>query len=389
MKTSSILRGLTAVVAVVSLTIGADAQEINLVPNGGFEDTNINKLRTYGQMEEFSMDWFAATEVAADIYGDGAKGDKVAVPTNNYGKQEPSDGLCYAGLRAYSKDPRLSRSYLEVKLTQPLEKNVMYCVSFDISLADLSRFAVNEIGVLMSDRKIDHPNTGDVIQQADVKQKTNKVFQFLDGWETFCGTFVGTGQEEYVVIGCFGGRENMTIDKVKRPMGIVGAQMNHAYYYIDNVKIVDVQAKSQCVCAAADERGMDLVYGSSSVQEEDMTDSEIIISSSIYYAFLKRTPTGTGKQTVSSIAAILKANPMMKITIVGHSDDDERNEGQVNPRYKMIGKNRADQIRRMLAAEGVLSTQISVSDMGNMDPASTRDSDISRAQNRRVTFEIK
>ena len=73
MKTSSILRGLTAVVAVVSLTIGADAQEINLVPNGGFEDTNINKLRTYGQMEEFSMDWFAATEVAADIYGDGAK----------------------------------------------------------------------------------------------------------------------------------------------------------------------------------------------------------------------------------------------------------------------------------------------------------------------------
>jgi outer membrane protein OmpA-like peptidoglycan-associated protein len=79
---------------------------------------------------------------------------------------------------------------------------------------------------------------------------------------------------------------------------------------------------------------------------------------------------------------------MMKITIVGHSDDDERNEGQVNPRYKMIGKNRADQIRRMLEAEGVLSTQISVSDMGNMDPASTRDNDISRAQNRRVTFEI-
>jgi outer membrane protein OmpA-like peptidoglycan-associated protein len=389
MKTSNIFRGLTAIVAMVGLTISADAQEVNLVPNGGFEDTNINKLRTYGQMEEFSMDWFAATEVAADIYGDGAKGDKVAVPTNNYGKQEPSDGLCYAGFRAYSKDPRLNRSYLEVKLPKTLDKDVMYCVSFDISLADLSRFAVNEIGVLMSDRKIELPNTSDMIQQADVKQKTNKVFQFLDGWETFCGTFVGTGQEEYVVIGCFGGRESMTIDKVKRPTGIVGAQMNHAYYYIDNVKVVDVQAKSQCVCAAADERDMDLVYGSSSVQAEDMTDTEIIKSSSIYYAFLKRTPTGTGKQTVANISAILTANPMMKITIVGHSDDDERNEGQVNPRYKMIGKNRADQIRRMLEAEGVLSSQISVSDMGNMDPASTRDNDISRAQNRRVTFEIK
>ena len=181
----------------------------------------------------------------------------------------------------------------------------------------------------------------------------------------------------------------MTIDKVNRPMGIDGAQMNHAYYYVDNVKVVSIQAKSQCVCSAVDERDMDLVYGSSSVQEDDMTDAEIIKSSSIYYAFLKRTPTGAGKEVVSRIAAILSENPMMKLTIVGHSDDDEKNEGQVNPRYNRIGKNRADQIRRVLEAEGVLATQISVADMGNMDPANTRDTDISRAQNRRVTFEIK
>ena len=75
----------------------------------------------------------------------------------------------------------------------------MYCVSFDISLADLSRYAVNEIGVVIEDRKIEQPNDGDMIRQADVKQKTNKVFQFMDGWEKFCGTFVGTGQEEFIL----------------------------------------------------------------------------------------------------------------------------------------------------------------------------------------------
>ena len=283
----------------------------------------------------------------------------------------------------------MSRSYLEVKLPQMLDRDVMYCVSFDISLADLSRYAVNEIGVVVSDRKVEQPNIGDMILQADVKQKTNKVFQFAAGWEKFCGTFVGTGQEEYIVIGCFGGRNDMTIEKVKRPIGLTGAQQNHAYYYIDNVEIIEIQAKSQCKCSAAEERNMDLVYGSSSVQDDDMSDSERIKSSSIYYAFLKRTPTGAGKRTVSEIAAILKSNPSMKITIVGHSDDDERNEGQINARYKMIGKNRADQIRRMLESEGIPTTQISVSDMGNLDPANTRDTDISRAQNRRVTFELK
>ena len=388
MKLKNIYRSVATIVALVAVTLSPQAQTQNLVPNSGFEDTNIKKLRSYGQMEEVSKDWFSATEVPADIYGDGAKGDKIAIPKNDYGTQEPAAGLCYAGFRAYSKDSRMQRSYLEVQLPQMLDRDTMYCVSFDISLADQSRYAVNDIGVVVSDRKIEQPNLGDMILKPDVKQKTNKVFQYAEGWEKFCGTFVGTGQEEYIVIGCFGSRSEMTIDKVKRPMGLTGAQLNHAYYFIDNVEIIKIKAKSQCVCSAVDKRDMDLVYGSSSVQGEDMTDAEKINSSAIYYAFLKRTPTGSGKQTVADIATILKANPGMKINIVGHCDEDEASEGKINARYKMIGKNRGDQIRRMLEAEGVPASQFSVSDVGAQDPANSRDTDISRAQNRRVTFEV-
>ena len=388
MKLKNISRSLATIVALAAVTLTTQAQTFNLVPNSGFEDTNIKKLRSYGQMEDVSMDWFSATEVPADVFGDGAKGDKIGIPTNDYGTQEPAAGLCYAGFRAYSKDPRMQRSYLEVKLPQMLDRDVMYCVSFDISLADLSRYAVNDIGVVVSDRKIEQPNLGDMILQPDVKQKTNKVFQFAEGWEKFCGTFVGTGQEEYIVIGCFGSRSEMTIEKVKRPMGMTGPQLSHAYYFVDNVEIIEIQAKSQCVCSAVEERDMDLVYGSSSVQDEDMTDVEKINASAIYYAFLKRTPTGSGKQTVADIATILKANPSMRISIVGHCDNDEASEGKINARYKMIGKNRGDQIRRMLEAAGVPASQFSVSDIGAQDPANSRDTDISRAQNRRVTFEV-
>ena len=180
----------------------------------------------------------------------------------------------------------------------------------------------------------------------------------------------------------------MEIEKVSRPSGMTGAQINHAYYFIDNVSIVAIQAKSQCKCSKADERDMDLVYGSSSVMDEDMSDAEKIKASVVYYAFLKRTPTGAGKETVNNVIEILKANPGMSINIVGHSDDDERSEGSVNARYARIGKNRADQVRRMLEAAGISSTRINVTDMSNMDPANTRDSEISRAQNRRVTFEL-
>jgi outer membrane protein OmpA-like peptidoglycan-associated protein len=214
------------------------------------------------------------------------------------------------------------------------------------------------------------------------------VFQYAEGWEKFCGTFVGTGQEEYILIGGFGGRNNMDIEKVNRPQGMSGAQVNHAYYYIDNVSVVAIQAKSQCKCSKADERDMDLVYGSSYVVEEDMSDGEKIKSSVVYYALLKRTPTGAGKTTVNNVIDVLKANPDMSINIIGHSDDDERNEGAVNARYSKIGKNRADQVRRLMEAAGIAAARITVTDMLNMDPANTRDSEISRAQNRRVTFEL-
>ena len=55
------------------------------------------------------MDWFAATDVPADVFGEGAKGDKVGIPENNYGTQDAATGLCYAGFRAYSKDPKLKK----------------------------------------------------------------------------------------------------------------------------------------------------------------------------------------------------------------------------------------------------------------------------------------
>jgi hypothetical protein len=53
MKSLNIFRGITLIFAVACFANPANSQEINLVPNGGFEDTNISKLRSYGQMEEF------------------------------------------------------------------------------------------------------------------------------------------------------------------------------------------------------------------------------------------------------------------------------------------------------------------------------------------------
>jgi outer membrane protein OmpA-like peptidoglycan-associated protein len=109
----------------------------------------------------------------------------------------------------------------------------------------------------------------------------------------------------------------------------------------------------------------------------------------IYYAFLKRMPTTAGKNTVAEIVSLLNENPGMKLEILGHCDDDEFNEGKINVRYKGIGKKRADQVKRLLETAGIAPDRLTVSGRENTDPASTRDSEIARAQNRRVTFLVK
>ena len=189
---------LTVLVALVAGWNPGHAQEDNLVPNGSFENSDLRKLKKQGELELYTEDWFSATESMLDLYGEGLKSEKVNIPNNAYGVQDASDGVCYAGMRAYTKDPKMSRTYFEVELMTELEKNQLYCVSFDISLSDLSRYAVNGIGAVLSDRKVEQGNTGLIVRAPDVLHKTDKVMSLLDGWETVCGTFIGTGEEEFL-----------------------------------------------------------------------------------------------------------------------------------------------------------------------------------------------
>ena len=388
---------IAAPLAVLSLTLSVSGQAQNLVPNPSFEqvseDAKEKDIKTFGLINVFSEEWGGATEVAPDLFMEREKESKVTIPCNDYGYQDPADGVFYAGFRAYSKSPKLKRSYLQVQLTEKLEENQMYCVSFDLSLADLSRYAVPDIGAILSDRKIERGGTAPIVQKPDVQHKSNKSMVYMDGWETVCGTFTGTGEEEYLVIGCFGGDASIEEEKVARSNShrdcFTGKpQQPQAYYYVENVKVEAIEALSQCKCGAADERDMDLVYGSTSNLPEDASVQEIIRDAAIYYAFLKRMPTTSGKNTIANIAKLMKEDASLNLEIVGHCDDDEFNEGKINVRYKGVGKKRAGQVKRLLEAEGISADRIRVTGRENSDPASTRDSEIARAQNRRVTFSV-
>ena len=181
----------------------------------------MRKLKKQGELETYTEDWFRATEVPLDLYAEGMKSEKVNIPNNVYGNQEASDGVCYAGLRAYSKDPKVKRTYYEVELTTEMEKNQLYCVSFDISLSDLSRYAVNGVGAVLSDRKVEQGNTGLWSARRTSCTKPTKSCPWSDGWETVCGTYIGTGEEEFLIIGGFHTDKDIEDEKMKKPSDVL------------------------------------------------------------------------------------------------------------------------------------------------------------------------
>lgn len=364
------------------------AQDDNLVPNGSFETGDVKRLKNYGQLEEITTDWFSYTDAPLDLFSTDVKSEKVLVPGNVYGYEDPSDGNRYAGFRAHTKSPKLARTYFQVRLAETLEANQMYCVSFDISLSDLSKYAVNGIGAYFSDRKETQPNLGIVARDPQVKHRSDKVMQLMEGWETICGTYLGTGNEEYMTIGGFNGSQDIEEVKVKKPRSMMGTQQLQAYYYLDNVSLVPIDAKSQCNCSKSSSTAPDLVYGGAPVPS-DLSDRDAIARLSVYYAFVKRTFTEDGKAALDRLASILKAHSDWTVEVLGHCDNDELAEGKINPRFADTGRKRAEQVKRYLTSQGVGEAQLTVKGVENNDPASTKDSELARAKNRRVTFRIQ
>lgn len=125
------------------------------------------------------------------------------------------------------------------------------------------------------------------------------------------------------------------------------------------------------------------------VVSENMSDNEIVDVSAIYFAHLKRNLVSASENTLNKMATIMKANPSWKLEVIGHCDEDEFLEGKITSIYRDLGKKRADQVLRYLVAQGVPESRLISVTKENTDPATTRDTEMSHAQNRRVVFSVR
>lgn len=365
----------------------------NLVPNSSFErvkEKEMKGLKGFGQLTTVCENWFTPGKTSADLYHTDVKSPKISIPASDYGTEEALEGNAYAGFRAYTKDPKKSRTYLEVQLTQKLVKDQLYCVRFNVSLADLSKFAANNVGVFFSDRKVMNPNSDNALTfTPQILEKSNKPLNTMQGWQTVCGVYLAKGGEEFIIIGGFGNEDQMKLEKVKKPAAQAGVVLNESYYFIDNVEVKGVEAQSQCFCGKAEDRDPELIYSRASAKSPDMKPEQIVKNTSVFFAYLLPDVPEQFHAELNDLAATLKANPSIRIELTGHSETDEANEAKINVRYSGLALSRAENVKQYLVAQGVDASRIDTATKDNTAPATDKITPMGKAQNRRVEFSVK
>jgi outer membrane protein OmpA-like peptidoglycan-associated protein len=103
----------------------------------------------------------------------------------------------------------------------------------------------------------------------------------------------------------------------------------------------------------------------------------------VHFAYNKSDLTEDSREALDGKVLVFRANPAMRILIVGHTD----NRG--TDAYNLaLGTRRAEAVRDYLVAQGVASSRIDLETRGETQPIAAGSSEGAMAQNRRDAFHI-
>jgi len=366
----------------------------NLVPNPSFESIG-KSPKKLGSIES-ATGWYSGTSAKADLFTS-SKVTDIDVPMNSLGKEEAMDGGNYAGIRVYSHGGKESRSYVLTKLDVPMKKGMKYCVKFYVSLAEASKYATNNVGVLFSKKPQGGEQKTPIFEETSVVHFENdlKVISGRFGWAEVCGVYIAEGGEKYITIGNFEGNDDTRKERMKKSTDVKTSQGTSAYYYLDNISVVLLNSDETCACQteAAGEEYSKMIYQKSFNTTDDMSAKEQIEEHSVYFAFGKTKLSAEGISTLDFIAEKMKEDAVLKLEIQGHSNTLEDSVGVENDYYAYMDNKRIGVVLEYLKEKGIPEGRLLYSAKGagvpSKDVDDTDDEELAMAKSRRVTFKVR
>ena len=373
-------------------SFGQEAQ--NLVPNGSFESVD-KKPKRLGSIESASG-WVSPTGVRADLFTSSKMPD-IDVPTNVYGKEDAKDGGNYAGIVAFSYGGKIPRSYVMNKLTAPLKKGMRYCVKFSVSLAEASKYASNNMGMLLTKKPIGTDAKSSLIEEPSLMHFDNdqKMMTARYNWTEVCGVFEAKGGEKFVTLGNFLSDEDTKSTRMKKDPKIKAKVIIAAYYYIDNISVTLLNDNEQCDCLA--DEGNDeystMIYQKIFPITEEMTSKEKVESQQAFFAFGKAKLSTQAKTSLDLVATEMLANPTTKLQVLGHNNEMEDSVAVTNDYYADMDAKRVGIVIKYIISKGIDKSRFIATPKGsvsnNVHISESDDAELKMAKNRFVSFKVR
>ncbi|MGB6152226.1 MAG: OmpA family protein [Pricia sp.] len=367
------LTHLPAFSALICLLLASSASAQNLVKNPDFE-AFVQCPQRLGNFDSDVIHWSTPTDGSTDYFN--GCSTAMGAPENFNGEQPAEFGEGYAGLYLYAPDDY--REYLQGELTRPLVKGQHYRVSFYISLAERSDFAIKAFGVLFAKDLLGIPIKKELSKSQLYRQKGNAYtymeIKYTDfyadtqDWIFVSTRFVAKGGERFLILGNF--KNNARTRKFNTtPTAKLGA-----YYYVDAVEVKAAGAAA----TLSKENSAPISDG-----DEDFMLDKTHVFENVLFAFDHYEILEAAKSEIQRIFMFLRAHPDLHIAIHGHTDavgTDRYNQHLSDKRAKAIADN--------LIKLGLPKERITWQGHGGRKPLVSNESQTGRQRNRRVEFVI-
>jgi outer membrane protein OmpA-like peptidoglycan-associated protein len=342
---------------IFSLLYLGKAMSQNLVENPSFESF----LECPDHLGNFGEDltyWSVPTQGSTDYFNSCSL--SMGVPTNFMGEQTAKFGGAYLGFYMYA--PEDYREYIQGELKMPLQQGVTYTLSFYISLAENSDYAVRDFDFLLSTKPIEAKLKKGLSkwQLSKIEGNNFTIGEILGdefitdekSWTKVSTTFMAQGSERFITLGNF--KNNAT---TRRQRLVKEKNVNGAYYFLD------------------------MVYVGEGIQSYALDEAHIF--ENVLFDFDEFHLAENGAHEIRRVFNYLQSDKTLQIVINGYTD----NLG-TSSYNKDLSVKRAMAVANRLIQLGLAGQRITWNGFGATQPLGNNGDEEGRARNRRVEFII-
>ncbi|MGC1515189.1 MAG: OmpA family protein, partial [Maribacter sp.] len=351
-------------------------------------------------------DWSTPTLGSTDYFN--ACSEAMGTPKNFNGEQPADFGVGYVGFYMLALEDY--REYIQAPLSTTLVKGVHYTLSFYVSLAERSDFAIQEFGVRFSEFPLAIETTK-VLSSMHLSKMEGDTSNYLEigyshfyddaeRWTLITSDFMANGTENFIIIGNFKDNKRTRHFQTKRKM------TKGSYYYLDMVSVhpassgtnpntnssSSLSSSSKLNLISNLNPGPNLNPNADSNIKIDtsglaeiatfQTDS-LQIFKNVLFHFNEATLRDSDQKELQKMVLFLKENSSVSIKIIGHTD------AIGSPGFnEKLSLSRAKTVANHFLEHGISKHRIQFESVGSSQPLATNKTEAGRMLNRRVELKL-